>query len=69
MQRRLLRPPVKTAKELFTKKLKRVNLLVKYIERNHFEGIGKPDALKDYENIKKIPVRLDWDFFANSREN
>lgn len=28
------------------KTLKRVNQLVKDIERNHFEGIGKPEALK-----------------------
>ena len=28
------------------KMLKRVNQLVKDIERNHFEGIGKPEALK-----------------------
>ncbi|MBR3073457.1 MAG: type II toxin-antitoxin system YoeB family toxin [Fibrobacter sp.] len=49
--------------------LKRVNLLVKYIECNHFEGIGKPDALKDYENIKKNPSPVGLGFFANSREN
>ena len=28
------------------KTLKRVNQLVKDIERNNFEGIGKPEALK-----------------------
>jgi len=28
------------------KTLKRVNQLVKDIERNHFEGISKPEALK-----------------------
>lgn len=30
------------------KTLKRVNQLVKDIERNNFEGIGKPEALKGY---------------------
>ena len=29
------------------KTLKRVNQLVKDIERSNFEGIGKPEALKD----------------------
>ena len=29
------------------KTLKRVNQLVKIIERSNFEGIGKPEALKD----------------------
>ena len=28
------------------KTLKKVNQLLKDIERNHFEGIGKPEALK-----------------------
>ncbi len=28
------------------KTLKRVNQLLKDIERNHFEGLGKPEALK-----------------------
>lgn len=29
------------------KTLKRINSLVKDIERNHFEGIGKPEPLKE----------------------
>ena len=29
------------------KTLKRVNLLIKDIERNHFEGIGKPEPLRN----------------------
>lgn len=28
------------------KTLKRINALIKDIERNHFEGIGKPEPLK-----------------------
>ena len=28
------------------KQLKRINQLIKDIERNHFEGIGKPEPLK-----------------------
>ena len=28
------------------KTLKRINTLIKDIERNHFEGIGKPEPLK-----------------------
>ncbi len=29
------------------KTLKRINLLIKDIQRNSFEGIGKPEALKE----------------------
>lgn len=29
------------------KTLKRINLLIKDIQRNHFEGIGKPEPLKE----------------------
>lgn len=29
------------------KTLKRINLLIKDIQRNHFTGIGKPEPLKD----------------------
>lgn len=29
------------------KTLKRINSLVKDVERNHFEGIGKPEPLKE----------------------
>ncbi len=28
------------------KTLKRINILIKDIERNYFEGLGKPEALK-----------------------
>ena len=33
------------------KTLKRVNQLVKDIERNHFEGIGKPEAKRQPERV------------------
>lgn len=29
--------------------LKRINMLLKDIDRNYFEGIGKPEPLKNYE--------------------
>ena len=29
------------------KTLKRINALIKDIQRNHFDGIGKPEPLKD----------------------
>ena len=29
------------------KTLKRINALLKDVERNHFEGIGKPEGLKE----------------------
>ena len=31
------------------KTLKRINALLKDIDRNNFEGIGKPEPLKNYE--------------------
>ena len=31
------------------KKLRRINMLLKDIERGYFDGIGKPEPLKRYE--------------------
>lgn len=33
------------------KTLKRINLLLKDIDRNGFEGIGKPEPLKNYDGF------------------
>ena len=49
------------------KTLKRINALIKDIERNHFEGIGKPEPLKGdlsgfwsrrIDNVNRIVYRI-----------
>lgn len=36
------------------KTLKRINILLKDIERNYFDGIGKPEPLKDSSSILSV---------------
>ncbi|MCM1334604.1 MAG: Txe/YoeB family addiction module toxin [Bacteroides sp.] len=33
------------------KTIKRINRLIQDIQRNHFDGIGKPEPLKDYDGF------------------
>jgi toxin YoeB len=35
------------------KVLKRINALIKDVQRNTFEGIGKPESLKGNQKMKK----------------
>lgn len=41
------------------KTLKKVNTLIKDIQRNPFEGIGKPEALKITQRVKNVIVEPD----------
>ena len=40
------------------KTLRRINQLLKDIQRNSFEGIGKPEPLKYY--LKKLVYNFNW---------